>query len=272
MKNFTLQISKDILLSGKGWETKDAKANLILIHGAGEHIGRYTHWARYFNEQKINVFGTDHFGHGNSPGSRGHLPEYAIYLNEVNTLILKIREEFPGLPLILYGHSMGGNIVLNWILENKKSYDYAILSGPWIRLKLVPPKWKIHLMNLLGGLLPALSQKNELNPEWISRDKKVVENYINDPLVHSYITLSAAKALFERADLLNHYNKQINEKVLLIHGLEDKITDPEASKEFANRTGVDFYGAEGLFHEIHNEPEQIEIFNYICNWLIKDGL
>jgi alpha-beta hydrolase superfamily lysophospholipase len=272
MKNFTLQISKEVTLSGKGWEIADAKANLILIHGAGEHIGRYDHWAKYFNSQKINVFGTDHFGHGNSPGIRGHFPDYQIYLDEVKALINKTKEEFPGLPLIIYGHSLGGNIILNWILENEESYDYAIASAPWIRLKLVPPKWKINLMNLLGGLLPALSQKNELDPIWLSRDSNVVADYIKDPLVHNNITLSAAKALFERAEILNTFNRQINDKVLLIHGLDDNITDSLASKEFADRTGVDFYGAKGLFHEIHNEPEQVEIFNYICNWLNKNGL
>lgn len=272
MKTFTFQISSNIQIFGNVWETKEAKANLILIHGAGEHIGRYNHWASYFNEQKINFFGTDHYGHGRSTGKRGHLPDYSIYLDEVKLLIQKVRLEHPNLPLILYGHSLGGNIVLNWIIKNGLSFDFAIISAPWIRLNLVPPKWKINLMNFLGGLLPALSQKNELNPSWLSRDSKVVENYINDPLVHNEITLSAAKTLFERAEFLNSYNKQINAKVLIIHGLFDQITDPVASKEFSERTGIDFYGADGLFHEVHNEPEQEEIFNYICNWLKQNGL
>jgi alpha-beta hydrolase superfamily lysophospholipase len=272
MENFTLNLPDNISLSGKSWIIEHPIANLILIHGAGEHIGRYEHWARYFNEKHISVLGTDHYGHGNSPGIRGHFPDYTIYLNEVKALIKKISEESPGVPLILYGHSLGGNIVLNWILENEDSVDYVIASGPWIRLKLVPPKWKILLMNILGGVLPALSQKNELDPDWLSKDKDIVEKYINDPLVHSNITLSAAKSLFQRADKLDKYSKQINDKVLVIHGSLDKITDPVASEAFAKRTGVDFYRASGLYHEIHNEPEQIEIFNYICNWLNKNGL
>jgi alpha-beta hydrolase superfamily lysophospholipase len=272
MKNFTLPIAPDLLLSGKEWTISDAKANLILIHGAGEHIGRYNHLATFFNGQRMNVFGTDHYGHGNSPGKRGHLPAYSLYLDEIARLIQKINVEFPELPLILYGHSMGGNIVLHWLLENEKTFDFAIISAPWIQLKLVPPKWKIHLMKLLGGLLPSLSQHNELDPHWLSHDEQVVSDYITDPLVHSEITLGAASALFAKAAYLHSYNEKIDVRVLVIHGLEDKITDPEASREFALRTGVDFHGIDGLYHEVHNEPDHINLFNYICNWLIKNGL
>lgn len=272
MENFTLTLPDNVSLSGKSWTVENPKANLILVHGAGEHIGRYDHWAKYFNRIKVNVIGTDHYGHGNSPGIRGHFSDYKVYLDEVKGLIRKTVNESSDIPIILYGHSLGGNIVLNWILENEFSVDYVIASGPWIRLKLVPPKWKILLMNVLGGVMPALSQKNELDPDWLSRDKTIVEKYIYDPLVHSNITLSAAKSLFQRAEILDQYSNQINDKILLIHGSADKITDPAASEAFAKRTGVDFYSPDGLYHEIHNEPEQIEIFNYICNWLNKNGL
>ncbi|MFY8011666.1 MAG: lysophospholipase [Saprospiraceae bacterium] len=272
MEKFTLPLSSEITLSGLKWEIDNPKANLILVHGAGEHVGRYNHWAKLFNHQLINVYGVDHYGHGNSPGTRGHLTNYDLYLNEIKALKKMIDDQADGLPLLLYGHSLGGNIVLNWILEQEKSVDYVIASAPWIKLKLVPPTWKISLMKWLSGILPALSQSNELDPNWLSRDKLVVERYINDSLVHNKITLSAANILFQRAEILDNYNKQISEKVLIIHGLDDKITDAAASQAFAARTGIDYHSVKGLYHELHNEPEQIEIFNYICNWLNKNGL
>lgn len=272
MEKFTLPLSSEITLSGLKWEIDNPKANLILVHGAGEHVGRYNHWAKLFNHQLINVYGVDHYGHGNSPGARGHLTNYDLYLNEIKVLKKMIDDQANGLPLLLYGHSLGGNIVLNWILEQEKSVDYVIASAPWIKLKLVPPTWKISLMKWLSGILPALSQSNELDPNWLSRDKLVVERYINDSLVHNKITLSAANILFQRAEILDNYNKQISEKVLIIHGLDDKITDAAASQAFAARTGIDYHSVKGLYHELHNEPEQIEIFNYICNWLNKNGL
>lgn len=272
MEKFTLPLSSEITLSGLKWEIDNPKANLILVHGAGEHVGRYNHWAKLFNHQLINVYGVDHYGHGNSPGARGHLTNYDLYLNEIKVLKKMIDDQADGLPLLLYGHSLGGNIVLNWILEQEKSVDYVIASAPWIKLKLVPPTWKISLMKWLSGILPALSQSNELDPNWLSRDKLVVERYINDSLVHNKITLSAANILFQRAEILDNYNKQISEKVLIIHGLDDKITDAAASQAFAARTGIDYHSVKGLYHELHNEPEQIEIFNYICNWLNKNGL
>lgn len=272
MEKFTLPLSSEITLSGLKWEIDNPKANLILVHGAGEHVGRYNHWAKLFNHQLINVYGVDHYGHGNSPGARGHLTNYDLYLNEIKALKKMIDDQADGLPLLLYGHSLGGNIVLNWILEQEKSVDYVIASAPWIKLKLVPPTWKISLMKWLSGILPALSQSNELDPNWLSRDKLVVERYINDSLVHNKITLSAANILFQRAEILDNYNKQISEKVLIIHGLDDKITDAAASQAFAARTGIDYHSVKGLYHELHNEPEQIEIFNYICNWLNKNGL
>ena len=272
MEKFTLPLSSEITLSGIKWEIDNPKANLILVHGAGEHVGRYNHWAKLFNHQLINVYGVDHYGHGNSPGARGHLTNYDLYLNEIKALKKMIDDQADGLPLLLYGHSLGGNIVLNWILEQEKSVNYVIASAPWIKLKLVPPTWKISLMKWLSGILPALSQSNELDPNWLSRDKLVVERYINDSLVHNKITLSAANILFQRAEILDNYNKQISEKVLIIHGLDDKITDAAASQAFAARTGIDYHSVKGLYHELHNEPEQIEIFNYICNWLNKNGL
>ena len=272
MEKFTLPLSSEVTLSGLKWEIDNPKANLILVHGAGEHVGRYNHWAKLFNHQLINVYGVDHYGHGNSPGTRGHLTNYDLYLNEIKALKKMIDDQVDGLPLLLYGHSLGGNIVLNWILEQEKSVDYVIASAPWIKLKLVPPTWKISLMKWLSGILPALSQSNELDPNWLSRDKLVVERYINDSLVHNKITLSAANILFQRAEILDNYNKQISEKVLIIHGLDDKITDAAASQAFAARTGIDYHSVKGLYHELHNEPEQIEIFNYICNWLNKNGL
>ena len=272
MEKFNLPLSNEITLSGLKWEVDKPKANLMLVHGAGEHIGRYDHWAKLFNDQQINVYGVDHYGHGNSPGTRGHIANYDLYLNEIQALKRMLDERDDNLPVLLYGHSLGGNIVLHWIIEHEKSVDYVIVSGPWIKLKLVPPPWKISLMKWLSGMLPALSQGNELDPNWLSRDKLVVNRYINDPLVHNKITLSAANILFQRAEILDKYSKQLSDKILIIHGLDDKITDASASKAFASRTGIDYYGAEGLFHELHNEPEQIEIFNYICNWLNKNEL
>ncbi|MFN5576912.1 MAG: lysophospholipase [Bacteroidota bacterium] len=272
MEKFNLPLSNEITLSGLKWEVDKPKANLMLVHGAGEHIGRYDHWAKLFNDQQINVYGVDHYGHGNSPGTRGHIANYDLYLNEIQALKRMLDERDDNLPVLLYGHSLGGNIVLHWIIEHEKSVDYVIVSGPWIKLKLVPPPWKISLMKWLSGMLPALSQGNELDPNWLSRDKLVVDRYINDPLVHNKITLSAANILFQRAEILDKYSKQLSDKILIIHGLDDKITDASASKAFASRTGIDYYGAEGLFHELHNEPEQIEIFNYICNWLNKNEL
>ena len=272
MEKFILPLSNEITLSGLKWEVDKPKANLMLVHGAGEHIGRYDHWAKLFNAQQINVYGVDHYGHGNSPGARGHIANYDLYLNEIRALKKMLDERADNLPLLLYGHSLGGNIVLHWIIEQEKSVDYVIVSAPWIKLKLVPPPWKISLMKWLSGMLPALSQGNELDPNWLSRDKLVVDRYINDPLVHNKITLSAANILFQRAEILDKYSKQISDKILIIHGLDGKVTDASASKAFASRTGIDYYGAEGLFHELHNEPEQIEIFNYICNWLNKNEL
>ena len=209
MEKFTLQLSSEITLSGIKWEIDNPKANLILVHGAGEHVGRYDHWAKLFNNQLINVYGVDHYGHGNSPGARGHLTNYDLYFNEITALKKMIDDQADGLPLLLYGHSLGGNIVLTWILDQEKSVDYVIVSAPWIKLKLVPPSWKISLMKWLSGILPALSQSNELDPNWLSRDKLVVERYIEDPLVHNKITLSAANILFQRAEILDNYSKKI---------------------------------------------------------------
>ena len=86
MEKFTLPLSSEVTLSGIKWEIDNPKANLILVHGAGEHVGRYDHWAKLFNNQQINVYGVNHYGHGNSPGGRGHITNYDLYLNEIKAL------------------------------------------------------------------------------------------------------------------------------------------------------------------------------------------
>jgi len=211
----------------------------------------------------------DNIGHGKSEGKRGHLPSFQVYMDNVSELLEAADKAYPLLPKFLYGHSMGGNIVLNYVLRNNPSIAGLVSSGAWITLDKAPPKLLVAVGNVLKYILPALQQPSDLDPNGISRDEKEVEKYINDPLVHDKITINFGAEMLPAAKWLETYQGPVNVPFLFMHGSVDKLTSPKGSALLAkNLTGdVTHKSWEGLFHEIHNEPEQKEVFDYTINWL-----
>ncbi|MCB9233075.1 MAG: lysophospholipase [Bacteroidia bacterium] len=244
---------------------------IALVHGMGEHIWRYAHVAAYFVEKGWAVLGFDHRGHGKSGGPRGHTPSYDCLLDDVKQLLEIIAGKFPGAPVILYGHSMGGNVVTNFILHRNPDLAGAIISAPWLRLAFEPPKFKVFLGRLMNGIFPGLTQSSELDTSALSRDKKVVEAYIKDPLVHDKISARMFVSCYEAG--LNALEKAHEPAfpILLIHGTQDKLTHPDGTVEFAKKVGpkATLKLWDGFFHELHNEPEQKEVLDFEWNWIVN---
>ncbi len=239
---------------------------LVLIHGMGEHLERYsTHFAQFFKEKNVAVMAMDHRGHGQSEGQRGHTDSLDIMLDDVAQFLEICKQTYPGKKIVMYGHSMGGNIVSNFVIRRKPDIACFVGSAPYYKLAFEPPKIKLFLGNYVGRLLPKLSQPTGLNPEHISRDKAIVEAYKKDPLVHSKISAGffnnvhyAGLEAIERAS-------EINVKGIIIHGTADKLTSIEGSRQFVDKSGgkASFKAFEGLYHELHNEPEKYEVLEYV---------
>ncbi len=252
--------------------TGAARAVIALAHGLGEHLARYTHVAQFFADNGIATVAYDRRGHGKSGGQRGHTPDYAFYLDEVQTLVSEAKSRFPNLPVFLYGHSMGANIVLNYALRRNVSDITGIIStGAVVRLAFRPNPFILFLGKITKVVYPSFTQKNQLETAALSRDKKVVADYIADPLVHDSLSSVAGLGILEYADYLCNNAQKFPVPLYITHGGADQVTSALGSEWFGkNYTGdITLKIWDELYHEIHNEPEQAVVLGEILNWLNK---
>lgn len=249
-----------------------AKAVIALVHGMGEHFQRYEQWATRFVENGFAFIAFDHIGHGKSGGKRGHVSSYNLLLESVDQLLGKASEFFPGLPVILYGHSMGGNVVLSFAIKKPNANIAGVISSsPWIKLAFDPPAIQVSLGRLVSKVLPSFTQSTKLDTSAISRDENEVKAYENDPLVHDKISTKFFVSTHEAGlDLLKNAEK-IKKPLLLFHGTSDRITSYKASEAFAQKvtSPIEFKLFEGAHHEIHNDFDRDELFHLILDWANK---
>lgn len=247
----------------------DPKAIIYLIHGLGEHSGRYQHLSGILTENQFAVYSMDNRGHGKSSGVRGHVDHFEDFLNDIGTLIQSARQDFPNKPAFLYGHSLGGILVLSHALNRKPDIHGVIATSPGLRTALEKQKVKIMMSKLMASIYPKMSIPTGLNPNHISHDPKVVEKYKNDPLVHDRGTPGLAVNLLNAIRLAYQDANNFPVPLLIMHGTEDKIAYASGSQEFASKVEGDCTLRlwEGMAHEIHNEPDKDKVFEYLLNWL-----
>ncbi len=269
-----LRLPADVPLWGQAWLPAEAPKGVVcLVHGLGEHSGRYAPLAAFLNAAGFAVLAFDLRGHGRSGGKRGHFA-YEQALNDIAALLAEARQRFGNTPRFLYGHSLGGNLVLNYLLRRPaETLQGAVATGPWLRLAFQPPAYKVWLARSVGALLPGLLQPSGLEVQYLSHDPAVVRAYVEDPLVHDRISaglfVSAYRAglwALEHADALRF-------PLLLMHGAEDHLTSAEASREFCARAGekCTLRLWEGMYHEVHNEPDKAAVYQTVVEWLEAHG-
>ena len=269
MSEFNITSTDGKQLFAREWPVDNPVAVIALVHGLGEHIGRYDHMAGFYNANDIAVLGFDHRGHGRTEGKKGHSPGFELMMDDVHALIEQAAEKYPGVPLFLYGHSMGACIALNYTLKRKPEIKAVIASAPPIILENQPSAALVILGKLMRNIFPSFIQSNGLDPNFMSRDAEVVTRYVNDPLVHDKISASLGIDLLEGGEWLNAYEGTSPLPMLLMHGGEDQITSPASTEKFAQKMGrtTTFKKWEGLYHEIHNEKEQQQVFDFTLSWI-----
>jgi len=250
------------------WEPDaSSRAVVYLIHGLGDHSGRYTHVAEALSEARISCWALDLRGHGKSDGARGHTPSLGRLLDDVS---LMVQENTQAKPAFLYGHSLGAAIALEFGRLRPEGLSGVIGTGPWLRLRFSPPGYKLVLAKLLPKVIPALALPNGLDVDAISRDRTIVKSYVNDPLVHDRITTQLGASMLSLGAELLAQAGTFHLPLLLIHGEADRLTDPSATRAFFEGAGsVDktLKIWPGLFHEVHNEPEKAEVISSIISWI-----
>ncbi len=257
-------------LFGRSWPLEAPKGVVCLVHGLGEHSGRYAPLAAALNGAGFAVHAFDLRGHGKSGGKRGHTPSYDALLDDITCLLDDAEKKFPRAPLFLYGHSLGGNLVINYILRRPvERLTGAVATGPWLRLAFEPPAYKVWLARTVGRLLPCLLQPNGLDPAMLSHDPEIVRAYVEDPLVHDRISSALFLGAYEAGLWALEHAADLPVPLLLMHGAADQLTSPKASEEFCQRAGkrCTFRAWDGLYHEIHNEPQKEEVYRTVIAWL-----
>lgn len=248
--------------------TRAPRAVICLCHGWGEHSLRYVHWAERFVHQEYAFLSWDHYGHGQSPGQRGHIPNYKVYMEEVNLAINKANEMFPGVPVVLYGHSMGGNIAINFALREINPFRLLIATSPWIRLTKKQPAILNMAVKFLNKTIPAFPISAPLNPEGISHVPEEVHKYKTDPLNHGKITPRLVTVIAESGEYALANISRFKKPFLLLHGDEDPICSFKSSSEMAAKSSTcSFIPFKHMYHELHNETYREEVFNIIKEWL-----
>jgi len=244
-------------------------AVVLISHGFGEHSGRYNHVAEIFNEQNVACFATDHYGHGQTEGLAGHIDKYELFLEELNALYNFSKTKYPNTPILLYGHSMGGNIVLNYLFRKNPDVVGTIVTGPWIDLAMPAPALLVGIGRLLRNILPRMRQPTGLDSSLVSRDPEVVKAYDEDPFVQGKISNAMGIDMLASSDYLRNYQGQVNQPLLIMHGEDDKIIKVEGSINLSKRLEgpVSLKIWPKLYHEIHNEKEQDQVFNFLISWL-----
>lgn len=269
---FYLQSSPGVRLFGWQWLPDDQGACtgvVCIIHGIGEHSGRYAHLVNHLLRQGYAVAAIDQIGHGRSDGQRGHASRYEGLMENIERLIGKVKGDYPALPVFLLGHSWGGNQVLNFVLRRRPALRGVIALSPWLKLGFDPPVWKLLLGKGMKSVYPAFSQSSELAVHFISRDPEVVEAYRRDPLVHDRISASLFMDSHAAARWALDHAAEFPLPLLLIHGTDDKLVSPEGTREFAGRlkNNVTLKLLDGVYHETHNDLGKEAVFAAITDWL-----
>lgn len=267
---FTIKSKDGTRLEGKSWIPEgNMEAVVCLVHGLGEHIGRYDEVGKIMNGKQIGVLGIDLRGHGESDGKRGHTPTYDHLLDDVQALLDHAKSTHPEVPMVLYGHSLGGNIATNFLLRrDTSSLVGGVISSPWYKLAFEPPAFKVALAKLMRSIYPAFTEPNDINPDDLCTDLEVGKAYAADPLVHSKITAGMFFSAFEAGSYALDHANELKVKALVMHGTDDKITSAEGSKEFVKKSDgmATFQSWEGMRHEPHNEPGD-SVATYVAGWI-----
>jgi acylglycerol lipase len=244
------------------------------VHGFKDHSNRFSHWAIKLTKEGFGVIALDLRGHGRSEGRRGYAASFERYLQDVSVMCNYSRKKYAGTRQILYGHSLGGNIVTNYLISGRELPDAAVITSPWFKLSFPPSLIARSLATILRYALPGILVKSDLDTRGLSRNPQIAIDYLRDPLVHNRISPRLFFAIEKNGEKASHSIYKINIPLLVMHGCADIITSFRQTKAFVLHAGcrTRFKEWPGCQHELHNELCADEIFDYLVCWLNKEAL
>lgn len=257
-------------LAYRAWP-KPGSLALAVVHGLGEHAGRYERLAKGMAQHGMGTYALDLRGHGKSPGARGHVDSWSQWTDDVAAFVSHI-ESVAGVEVVPVGHSFGGVALLSTVLARKlpKTRRFVV-SSPALKLKMAVAGWKLTFGPIASKIVPRLALANEVDPKTVSRIPEVVEAYRNDPLVHNKISTRLGAEWQEATrDILSRAG-EIKTPFLILAGTADALIDPAGSRELHEQAKSisELRMLEGRFHEPFNDIGSDEVFRLIADWLKK---
>jgi acylglycerol lipase len=242
-----------------------AVATVVIVHGIGEHSGRYVHVGKYFAEAGLRTISFDLRGHGRSPGRPVFVKRYAELATDVDSVL----RHFGGGPTFLFGHSFGGQLAL-WTAQHfRLKLAGLILSSPWLALAFEPPRWQVFVARKVNRLIPGLRFPTGIHPEKLSRDQAHLDSLEDLDLLHKFSTvrfyLEAANAASEITG-----TPRVDFPVLFAYGGADEVTSCKVAEDYFARLRAPskmFKIYPGLRHELHNEPERAQVLADYVEWM-----
>ena len=262
-------VSRPVPVDGIGMELvrdwvpdSGIKGHIVLVHGIAEHCGRYERTGTLFAESGFFVRSFDLIGFGGSGGPRGDIDDWARYHDQIQRHVEWARDQ--GGPVILMGHSMGGNLALGYSLSDRTPPDLLVLTAPGLG---GGAGWQRAMAGVLSKVAPKVPVPNMLDGEQLSRDPEVAEAYFADPLVYPKSTPRLGHALFNSMNELTENAGQLDIPTLVLHGSADTIVPPESTALLGDLPNVERRLLPNLRHEILNEPEGPELVQEIIDWV-----
>jgi len=256
-------------LFGQYWIPNGCKAMVLLVHGMGEYSSRYKESViPELLAKHIGVFTYDNFGHGNSSGKRGDCPGYDALLEVLDAMFLRVQGLKPKIPLFLYGHSMGGNLVINYVLRKAPEISGAILTSPFLKIAFKPPIIKMAAGRILHKIAPSVTLATGLEVKAISRNPKAIEQYKKDLQIHNKISPNFSFPVMDAGEWAIENATSLKKDVLILHGTGDRITSYKASKAFCDNTekaSLELF--DNGYHELHNDLEKDRFISTVIRWI-----
>ena len=267
----TLTSFDGLAIHHRSWSPPgDPKGVVLLVHGLGEHSGRYGHVAARLVAAGYAVHALDHRGHGKSEGKRVFVKSYDEFMADLIQFRAHVERQHPGAPLVMLGHSMGGNLAVGHALDHQEGLAGLALSGPALAVSDALSPVQIKIFKLIAKVAPGVRPEG-LDASAISRDQAVVDAYLADPLVYTgKVTAGIGAALITAMERFAEQYGALRLPLLIMHGTEDRLADISGSKALeagAVDADVTAHYYDGLYHEIFNEPEQDRVLDDLVAWL-----
>lgn len=248
---------------------------MIIVHGLGEHGGRYQPVASELARFGWASLAADLQGHGNSPGRRGHASSYFGLLQDIDAMRSTVQRQLPASPQVLLGHSMGGNLAANYVLRRGEldatlgQLSGLVLSGPMFLPTNPPNRTQVFAAWLTGHALPWLTVRAPVDINKLTRNPSTAAALREDALAHSRISVYVATQLLAQGRFALDHAASINIPTLIMHGEDDPVTSYRASQSFAIRAGkqVQFVSFPGMLHEIFHETDAAIVYDTLHTWL-----